>query len=126
RKHVEGEHCRRADYGRARAVDAEARQAAYGEDEVGREKDYGRGQVLSEQDLGDHQVGHLLVPALRDAVEGEAEALRFAGMQVAHLTAGDGHALPKDYLAVVIAEHAVDLDQLHISIAVVPDLAGDL
>ena len=63
---------------------------------------------LSEQDLGDYQVGHLLVPALGDAVEGQAETLGFAGPQVARLSAGDSHALTQHYLAIGVSEYAVD------------------
>src|SRR5881394_2149624 len=81
---------------------------------------------LSEVDLGDYQVGHLLVPALGDAVEGQAETLGLAGAEVAGLPAGYSHALTQHYLAIGVSEDAVDLHQLHDALALVADLAIDL
>jgi hypothetical protein len=95
RKDIAGEHRRRAYDRRAGTIQPETGHASYGQNEVGRQEDEGGGQarLLSEEDLGNHKIGHLLVPALGNAVEGEAEILGLAGPEVTCLPAGDGDAL---------------------------------
>ena len=76
--------------------------------------------------MGYYQVEHLLVPALGNAVEGQAEAFGFSGPQVAGLSAGDGHALAQYDLAVGVVENTVDFHQLHQAFALIADFAVDL
>ena len=76
---------------------------------------------LSEKDLGDDQVGHLLVPALRDAVEGQPEILRLAGPQVACFSAGDGFPLGATTVTYTATDAAGHVTSRSFTLTVVDD-----
>ena len=81
---------------------------------------------LREIDRGDDHLRHGLIPTVGDVVEGQPEGLRFAGGELAHLAADDGHALTQNRVPIRIVEDADDGDAIEHAVAGVSDVAGDL
>ena len=69
---------------------------------------------------------HGLIPALRDAVERQPEALGFSRLQASGAAAHDGHTFAQHHLAVGIVKHAIELHRLQRAVAGVGDLAHNL
>src|SRR4051794_20679019 len=92
----------------------------------GRFPNLGRLAPLFKLDLRDHQSWQSLIPRIGDIIEGQTKWLRLARGQRTRTAAHHERPFPRYFLPGVVVEHAIDLDYLQVSIALVRDVTEDL